>query len=179
MQGDERTIAFPLRDGSGTIGTLLVGADSPPASLRRLKERVVPSLEAVLSPALERERLMAGAVEAAALRRADNVKTALLRSVSHDLRSPLTAISAAAEALQSQSLSPEERADMVSVIGRREPPPVAADREPARALPPAGGRRPAAAGVVLDRRAPRGGRGGAQGRAGRVSASRSIPSCRW
>jgi two-component system sensor histidine kinase KdpD len=60
---------------------------------------------------------MAGAVEAAALRRADNVKTALLRSVSHDLRSPLTAISAAAEALQSHSLSEEERADMVSVIG--------------------------------------------------------------
>ena len=44
---------------------------------------------------------MAGAVDAAALRRADDVKTALLRSVSHDLRSPLTAISAAAEALES------------------------------------------------------------------------------
>ena len=76
----------------------------------------MPSLEAVLRAALERERLMAGVVDAAALRRADNVKTALLRSVSHDLRSPLTAISAAAEALQSQSLSEEERADMVSVI---------------------------------------------------------------
>jgi len=117
VQGDRRTIAFPLRDGTSTIGTLLVGADSPQASLRRLGERVVPSLEAVLGPALERERLMAGAVDAAALRRADNVKTALLRSVSHDLRSPLTAISAAAEALQSQSLSEEERTDMVSVIG--------------------------------------------------------------
>ena len=113
---DQRTIAFPLRDGGHTIGTLLVGADSPAASLPRLRERVVPSLEAVLSPALERERLMVGAVDAAALRRADNVKTALLRSVSHDLRSPLTAISAAAEALESQSLSPEERTDMVSVI---------------------------------------------------------------
>ncbi|HTQ67147.1 MAG TPA: ATP-binding protein [Solirubrobacteraceae bacterium] len=117
VQGDERTIAFPLRDGTRTIGTLLVGADSPQTSLRRLKQRVVPSLEAVLGPALERERLMAGAVDAAALRRADNVKTALLRSVSHDLRSPLTAISAAAEALQSRSLSDEERTDMVSVIG--------------------------------------------------------------
>jgi len=117
VPGDERTIAFPLRDRARTIGTLLVGADSPPTSLRRLQERVVPSLEALLSPALERERLMAGAVDAAALRRADNVKTALLRSVSHDLRSPLTAISAAAEALQSRSLSEEERDDMVSVIG--------------------------------------------------------------
>ena len=117
VAGDERTIAFPLHEGDRTIGTLLVGADSPPSSLRRLQGRVVPSLEALLGPALERERLMAGAVDAAALRRADNVKTALLRSVSHDLRSPLTAISAAAEALQSQSLSPEERADMVSVVG--------------------------------------------------------------
>ncbi len=116
LAGDERRIAFPLRDGPDTIGTLLVGADSPPGSLRRLRESVVPSLEAILNSALERERLMAGAVDAAALRRADNVKTALLRSVSHDLRSPLTAISAAAEALQSHSLSPEERADMVSVI---------------------------------------------------------------
>ncbi len=117
VPGDGRRVAFPLRDRDGRIGTLLVGADSPPASLRRLNERVVPSLEAVLRAALERERLMAGAVDAAALRRADNVKTALLRSVSHDLRSPLTAISAAAEALQSESLSSEERADMVSVIG--------------------------------------------------------------
>jgi len=117
VEGDGRTIAFPLHEGERTIGTLLVGADSPPSSLRRLKGRVVPSLEALLGPALERERLMAGAVDAAALRRADNVKTALLRSVSHDLRSPLTAISAAAEALKSQSLSPEERADMVSVVG--------------------------------------------------------------
>ena len=105
VPGDERTVAFPLRDGSGTIATLLVGADSPAGSLQRLSERVVPSLEAVLSPALERERLMASAVDAAALRHADNVKTALLRSVSHDLRSPLTAISAAAEALESESLS--------------------------------------------------------------------------
>jgi two-component system, OmpR family, sensor histidine kinase KdpD len=117
VEGDPRTVVFPLRDRGHTIGALLVGADSPPESLRRLQDRVVPSLEALLSPALEREALMAGAVDAAALRRADNVKTALLRSVSHDLRSPLTAISAAAEALQSRSLSDEERADMVSVIG--------------------------------------------------------------
>ena len=35
---------------------------------------------------------MADVVETAALRRSDVIKTALLRSVSHDLRSPLTAI---------------------------------------------------------------------------------------
>jgi two-component system sensor histidine kinase KdpD len=115
--GDERRIAFPLREGSGRIGTLLVGADTSEATLRRLQERVVPSLEALLSAALERERLLGGAVETAALRRADVVKTALLRAVSHDLRSPLTAISAAGEALASPALSEDERVEMAAVIG--------------------------------------------------------------
>src|SRR6202042_249551 len=52
----------------------------------------------------------------AALRRADTVKTALLRAVSHDLRSPLTAISAAGEAVGSPSLSQSEREELAAVI---------------------------------------------------------------
>jgi two-component system sensor histidine kinase KdpD len=116
VEGDERRIAFPLREGSNRLGTLLVGAGTSEASLRRLQERVVPALEALLSAALERETLLGGVVETAALRRADTVKTALLRAVSHDLRSPLTAISAAGEAIGSPSLLPEERAEMAAVI---------------------------------------------------------------
>jgi two-component system, OmpR family, sensor histidine kinase KdpD len=116
VDGDERTVAFPLREGSRRLGTLLVGADSSEASLRRLQERVVPALESLLSAALERETLLGGVVETAALRRADTVKTALLRAVSHDLRSPLTAISAAGEAVGSPSISPREREEMAAVI---------------------------------------------------------------
>ena len=116
LEGDERRIAFPLRDGTSRLGTLLVGADTSEAGLRRLQERVVPALEALLSAALERERLLGDVVETAALRRADTVKTALLRAVSHDLRSPLTAISAAGEAVGSPTLTAQERADMAAVI---------------------------------------------------------------
>jgi two-component system sensor histidine kinase KdpD len=116
VEADERSVAFPLREGTNRLGTLLVGAGTSEASLRRLQERVVPALEALLSAALERETLLGGVVETAALRRADTVKTALLRSVSHDLRSPLTAISAAGEAIGSPSLSAEERAEMAAVI---------------------------------------------------------------
>ena len=76
----------------------------------------MPALEALLSAALEREALLGGVVETAALRRADTVKTALLRAVSHDLRSPLTAISAAGEAVGSPALSPQEREEMAAVI---------------------------------------------------------------
>jgi two-component system, OmpR family, sensor histidine kinase KdpD len=114
--GDERSVAFPLREGTNRVGTLLVGADTSEASLRRLQERVVPALEALLSAALEREALLGGVVETAALRRADTVKTALLRAVSHDLRTPLTAITAAGEAIASPTISSEERADMAAVI---------------------------------------------------------------
>jgi two-component system, OmpR family, sensor histidine kinase KdpD len=117
VEGDERSVAFPLRDGTNRLGTLLVGADTSEASLRRLQERVVPALEALLSAALERERLLGDVVETAALRRADTVKTALLRAVSHDLRSPLTAISAAGEAVGSPSLTQPEREEMAAVIG--------------------------------------------------------------
>ncbi len=116
VDGDERSIAFPLREGTNRLGTLLVGAGTSERNLRRLQERIVPALEALLSAALERERLLGGVVETAALRRADTVKTALLRAVSHDLRSPLTAISAAGEAVGSPSLSPQERQEMAEVI---------------------------------------------------------------
>jgi two-component system sensor histidine kinase KdpD len=115
-EGDERRVAFPLREGTRRLGTLLVGADTSEQSLRRLQERVVPALEALLSAALEREELLGGVVETASLRRADVVKTALLRAVSHDLRSPLTAISAAGEAVGADSLREDERKEMAAVI---------------------------------------------------------------
>ena len=150
-RGDERTVAFPLREGTRRLGTLLVGADTSEASLRRLQERVVPALEALMSAALEREALLGGVVETAALRRADTVKTALLRAVSHDLRSPLTAISAAGEAVGSPSLSPGERRR----DGGRHPggdeAAVAAGRQPARSLAAGSRRGRAPPGVDLDR----------------------------
>jgi two-component system sensor histidine kinase KdpD len=95
-----------------------VPAHGSEATLRRVQERIVPALESLLSAALEREALLGDAVETAALRRADVIKTALLRAVSHDLRSPLTAISAAADALHSESLSDAERQEMAAVIGQ-------------------------------------------------------------
>ncbi|HEU5478067.1 MAG TPA: DUF4118 domain-containing protein [Gaiellaceae bacterium] len=66
----------------------------------------------------ERERLAEGVLEAEALRRSDALKTALLRSVSHDLRSPLTAILASADALASPGLmlEAEDRLGLAETI---------------------------------------------------------------
>jgi two-component system sensor histidine kinase KdpD len=108
VEGDERHAAVPL----GGIGTLLV----PVAAEEIARERVAPALEALLRAAFERERLTAEVVETSALRRSDEIKTAVLRSVSHDLRSPLTAIVAAGEALGSPSLGSEDRPELADTI---------------------------------------------------------------
>ncbi len=116
VEPDARSVAFPLREGDRRLGTVVVSADSSERSLYRLQERVVPALEALLSAALEREALQGGVVETAVLRQADVVKTALLRAVSHDLRSPLTAISAAAEAIALPGVSAQEREELAASI---------------------------------------------------------------
>jgi two-component system, OmpR family, sensor histidine kinase KdpD len=116
VDATERTVVFALREGSRQIGTLVLPAGAPEAVLRRVQIRVAPALEALLAAALERDALQAEVVETAALRRSDVIKTALLRSVSHDLRSPLTAILTAAEALRSPSLTEAERMELVQSI---------------------------------------------------------------
>ena len=106
---DERRAGIPLHDGSTQIATLVVPVGLSPAQDQRLRARIVPALESILSAALAREQLQAEVVETASLRRSDEMKTALLRSVSHDLRTPLTAIITGASALRSPSLGDDER----------------------------------------------------------------------
>ncbi len=79
-------VAVPLVREGERIATVLAAADIDRPRREQLEERVGPALATLLAAALEREQLAAAAVEAQALRRSDELKTALLRSVSHDLR---------------------------------------------------------------------------------------------
>src|SRR5579862_5401526 len=74
---------------------------------RRRAEEAEAALAALRELTAERERLAVEALEAEALRRSDALKTALLRAVSHDLRSPLMAILTSAGALAHGELSLE------------------------------------------------------------------------
>ncbi len=115
--GGERQLALPLTDASGRqLATLLVPRDAPGETLQRLYGQVVPALAALVAVALHRDQAVAEAVETAALRRSNELGTALLRAVSHDLRTPLTAIVAAGHALGSQSLSAEERVQLSGTV---------------------------------------------------------------
>jgi len=95
--------ALPVGAGLRSVATLFV--DEAATIDEAVQRRFLPSLAALLTVVVERSRLEAEALEAEALRRSDMLKTALLRSVSHDLRSPLTAILASADALASPGLA--------------------------------------------------------------------------
>jgi two-component system, OmpR family, sensor histidine kinase KdpD len=92
--------AYALDHG---LGSLYVGSgDHPDPALTR---RVLAVLSSLLATAIEREQLA----------RADTAKTAVLRSVSHDLRSPITAIGTASEML-SEPLSDADREELLASI---------------------------------------------------------------
>ena len=63
---DEHRTALPLHDDGVPIGALLLPPDLPRPTLRRLRDRVVPSMEVLLQAARERQRITD---EQAALRR--------------------------------------------------------------------------------------------------------------
>ena len=135
----------PLEAADRAVGTIYVPEGSDPHVAAR--HRFLPALAALLAVAVERDRLEREALEAEALRRSDLVKTALLRAVCHDLRSPLTAIRTAVGALRNPTLAAQRRGPRRAArddrrrLGAAEP----ARRRPARPLAPRGRRRGARA----------------------------------
>ena len=108
--------ALTLAAGLRPVATLLVdGEDEVDPAVAK---RFLPAVAALLAVAADRAALQAEALEAETLRRTDAVKTALLRAVSHDLRSPLTAIRASADALASPEirLDPADHQELVVAI---------------------------------------------------------------
>jgi two-component system, OmpR family, sensor histidine kinase KdpD len=95
-----------LRAGERTVGTIYVDGDAEID--QAVSRRFLPTLASLLAVALDREQLQREALAAERLRLSDSVKTAILRAVSHDLRSPLTAIRVAAESLASPSVTLNE-----------------------------------------------------------------------
>jgi two-component system sensor histidine kinase KdpD len=104
--------AIPLLADGERVGTLLVDRDRRADELRR----IAPALGALLHARQQRSVIEGQAIETSALRRSDALKTALLRAVSHDLRSPLTAIRAAAGGIDSPTVDVDQRHELAEVI---------------------------------------------------------------
>ena len=95
-----------LAAGGRPVGRIFFGIERSPDEA--LTARVLAVLSALLATAVEREELS----------RSDATKTTVLRSVSHDLRSPLTAIATAAEMLAEpgELLSAADRDELLGAI---------------------------------------------------------------
>ena len=107
---DEITVALRPRAGNAWLYlTRDMGWD--PEAI----ERVADAIGRLLDVAVERERVSERAAENEAARRAEVAKTAILHAISHDLRSPLTAITTAGSAL-AIGVSEAERAELIDVI---------------------------------------------------------------
>ena len=109
-------VFYPLEAAGREVGTIFTPAEADPAP--DVRKRFLPPLAALLAVASERDQLAREALEAEALRRSDLVKTALLRAVSHDLRSPLTGIVTAVGALRNPTLtlSASDRDELLETI---------------------------------------------------------------
>ncbi len=91
-------MAVPLLAGKTNLGVLLVGSHSP----RELTDEDLALFTTIgqqLGLTLKNAQLLRAATEMEALREADRLKSGFIAAVSHDLRSPLTAIRASVESL--------------------------------------------------------------------------------
>jgi two-component system sensor histidine kinase KdpD len=108
---------LPLRaDGNaiGVLGAKPISIPSEPLS------QTLAALADQLAMALERVRLTTNAAQSVAKEDSQKLRTALLSSLSHDLRTPLTAIRGAAETLASagEALDQATRADLAASIAQ-------------------------------------------------------------
>jgi two-component system, OmpR family, sensor histidine kinase KdpD len=96
----------PLATSMGVLGVIGVGADhgEPVPSDRRL---LFTTLIGQAALAHERLRAEADLRELVALKQRDELRATLLSSIGHDLKTPLTAVVAAAEAMATTQRSPE------------------------------------------------------------------------
>jgi two-component system sensor histidine kinase KdpD len=108
---------LPLKTARGVVGVLGVqGPDSAAQDLTPQQRRLMEAFASQSALALERVQLAEQARQAQLLQATEKLQTALLNSISHDLRTPLVAITGTLTSLDEQgdSLNEEYRRSLVS-----------------------------------------------------------------
>ncbi len=117
-RGAAVVVRAPIRSGGRRIGQISLVNRTRRFSLAAADTRLLATAATQLALAADRERLRAEVTEAEVLRRANDLKSALLNAVSHDLRTPLAGIMASAGSLRQDDVewSAEERAEFAENI---------------------------------------------------------------
>jgi two-component system sensor histidine kinase KdpD len=110
MTVDGHTIRLvPLRVGTRPIGLLA-------ATGRPVEAGMLDTLAGVVAIAIERAQFLEERKAGELTRQSEELKTALLASLGHDLRTPLTAIRVAASNIKASWLTPDDRLEQSDLI---------------------------------------------------------------
>jgi two-component system sensor histidine kinase KdpD len=106
---DESVRLVPLRVGTKPIGILA-------AAGRTVEAGTLDTLAGLVAIAIERAHFLEERKVGELTRQSEQLKTALLASIGHDLRTPLTAIRVAASNIMTSELTPEDRLGQSELI---------------------------------------------------------------
>ena len=113
-----KRLYVPLRTGRAAVGVIGLDNDRQGPLLSPEQQRLLDALADQAALAIERVQLVADVDNARLVEEAGRLRSALLTSISHDLKTPLAAIMGAAGTLRDyQSALPEEdRAELLTTV---------------------------------------------------------------
>jgi two-component system sensor histidine kinase KdpD len=113
-----KRLFLPMRTGRGVVGVIGIDADREGPLVAPEQRRLLVALSDQAALAIERVHLVEDVERARLATETDRLRSALLTSISHDLKTPLAAILGAAGTLKdlSAALSDEAKADLLATI---------------------------------------------------------------
>lgn len=115
---EAEALVVPLRSPAGTAGIAILKPEQPDEMVDAPRRRLVEALVEQAALSFERGVMAERHKQARAEIESEHLRTALLSSLSHDLRTPLSSIEGAASSLLQESgiLSTESRREMAETI---------------------------------------------------------------
>jgi two-component system, OmpR family, sensor histidine kinase KdpD len=109
---------MPMRTGRGQIGILGICRDGPGPLLRAEQRRLLDALSDQGALAIERVHLVEDIESVRRVAETDRLRSALLTSISHDLKTPLASVLGAAGALRdlSESFDDDAKGELLATI---------------------------------------------------------------
>jgi two-component system sensor histidine kinase KdpD len=113
-----KRLFLPMRTGRGKIGIVGIDSDKPGPILTPDQRRLLDALTDQSALAIERVHLVEDLVRAQRTAETDRLRSALLTSISHDLKTPLAAVLGAAGTLRdlSNALTEREKAELLGTV---------------------------------------------------------------
>jgi two-component system, OmpR family, sensor histidine kinase KdpD len=113
-----KRLFLPMRTGRGKIGIIGLDNDKPGPILAPDQRRLLDALTDQSALAIERVHLVEDLVRAQRTVETDRLRSALLTSISHDLKTPLASVLGAAGTLRdlSKALSEPQKNDLIATI---------------------------------------------------------------